>query len=89
MTFFLGNPRYIGPPFKNPGHAPDTSERFCTMYEKCNFLSMGYISALTQASVSDLKVQEKKPIIYLIQSDIVWDEKLCCEDLTCMQIFVI
>ena len=26
-------------------------ERFCTMYEKCKFLSMGYISALTQASV--------------------------------------
>ena len=28
-----------------------TPERFCTMYEKCKFLSMGYISALTQASV--------------------------------------
>ena len=26
-------------------------EQFCTMYEKCKFLSMGYISALTQASV--------------------------------------
>ena len=24
---------------------------FCTMYEKCEFLSMGYISALTQTSV--------------------------------------
>ena len=24
-------------------------ERFCTMYEKCKFLSMGYISALMQA----------------------------------------
>ena len=28
-----------------------TPERFCTMYEKCKFLSMGYISALTQASM--------------------------------------
>ena len=27
-------------------------EWFCTMYKKCKFLSMGYISALTQASVS-------------------------------------
>ena len=26
-------------------------ERFCTMYEKLKFLSMGYIPALTQASV--------------------------------------
>ena len=26
-------------------------ERFGTIYEKCKFLSMGYISALTQASV--------------------------------------
>ena len=26
-------------------------ERFCTMYEKCKFLSMGYISALTLANV--------------------------------------
>ena len=25
-------------------------ERFCTIYEKYKFLSMGYISALTQAS---------------------------------------
>ena len=25
--------------------------QFCTMYENCKFLSMGYISALTQASV--------------------------------------
>ena len=24
-------------------------EGFCTMYKKCKFLSMGYISALTQA----------------------------------------
>ena len=24
---------------------------FCTMYKKCEFMSMGYISALTQASV--------------------------------------
>ena len=28
-----------------------THERFCTMYEKCKFLSMGYIAAMTQASV--------------------------------------
>ena len=27
-----------------------TPEQFCTTYEKCIFLSMGYISALTQAS---------------------------------------
>ena len=26
-------------------------ERFCTMYEKCKFLSMGYISALTHTSM--------------------------------------
>ena len=26
-------------------------EQFCTMYEKCKVLSMGYLSALTQASV--------------------------------------
>ena len=29
-----------------------TPRRFCTTYEKCKFLTMGYISALTQASVS-------------------------------------
>ena len=28
-----------------------TLEQFCTVYKKCKFLSMGYISALTQASV--------------------------------------
>ena len=27
-----------------------TPERFCTVYGKCKFLSMGYISAFTQAS---------------------------------------
>ena len=26
-------------------------EQFCTMYEKCKFLSMGYILALTKASM--------------------------------------
>ena len=48
------------------------------MYEKCEFLSMGYISALTQASVlnearlfvCDFKLLQKTPIIYLIQQ--VW-----------------
>ena len=28
-----------------------TPERFCTICEKCKFLSMGYISAMTQVSV--------------------------------------
>ena len=32
-------------------------ERFCTMFEKCKFLSMGYISALTKARV--LIIQSK------------------------------
>ena len=27
------------------------TERFCTMYEKCKFMSMDYILALTQASM--------------------------------------
>ena len=33
-------------------------KRFCTMYEKCDFLRMGYISAFTQARmfVCDLKL---------------------------------
>ena len=30
-------------------------ERFCTMCETCNILSMGYISALTQTSVTFLQ----------------------------------
>ena len=36
-------------------------ERFCTMYKKCKFLSMYYISALTHASV--LIKQECAPVI--------------------------
>ena len=59
-------------------------ERFCTMYETCKFQSMGYILALTQASVligsknvrvCDLKLLQKTPIIYLIQAGMVWEGK--------------
>ena len=61
-----------------------TPERFFTMDEKCKFLSMGYITALTQASVfyesrmflCDLKLLQKTPIIYLMQSGMVWEAKL-------------
>ena len=43
-------------------------ERFCTMYEKCKFRSMGYISAFDKSQcvnmiqrmfVCDLKLQQK------------------------------
>ena len=61
-------------------------EPFCTMYEKCKFLSMGYISALTQASVFNMK-QGCSSVMYInfiaqdtsnisIQSGMVWDGKL-------------
>ena len=62
-----------------------TPERFCTVYEKCKFLSMGYISALTQVCqyearmfICDLKLQQKTPIIY----SLVWfvRESLVCEE---------
>ena len=39
-------------------------EPFCTMYEKRKFLSMGYISALTQASVFNMK-QECSSVMYI------------------------
>ena len=53
----------------------NTPERFCTMYEKCKFLSMGYISAFDKSQcvnmkqrmfVCDLKLQQKtlKYILY-------------------------
>ena len=30
--------------------------------------------------VYDLKLQQKTPIIFLLQSGLVWEEKLCCKE---------
>ena len=70
-------------------------ERFCTMYEKCKFRSMGYISAFDKSQcvnmiqrmfVCDLKLQQKTPIIYLIQSGM---KAQLVSYLLCVQICVI
>ena len=34
-----------------------------------------------ECAVCDLNLQQKTPIIYRIQSGMVWEGKLCCEEL--------
>ena len=42
-------------------------ERFCTMFEKCKFLSMGYISALTQALNFKVIAKDTDNISYTVR----------------------
>ena len=52
-----------------------TPEQFCTVYEKCKFLSMGYISAMAQASVNmkqgrsfNVIVKDNNNIFYVVRN---------------------
>ena len=44
---------------------------------------------MKQECLSDLKLYQKTPIVYFIQSDMVWEGDELTRNLLCMQIFVI